>query len=134
MNHNVGRQHPGVIAWDGTAGTPRDIRKFNYFGFVFEVTAAIAADAVFNIVYHNADPADDCVPEAASNPVAEIALCDGAAQPADQAQVTIPAGTPVGTVCSGTIPCRPGAFVALEEESGDVANVRAVMVLSGPHI
>jgi hypothetical protein len=48
--------------------------------------------------------------------------------------VTIPAGTPVGTVCTFTIPCRPDRFVSIAGVSGDTADVAIQMVLSGPQI
>lgn len=132
MNHNVGIRNPGLIAWNGAAAFPRDITKFLHFGFTFEVVAAVAVDAVFNIVSHPGTLADPCVPGAAS-PVPEVALCDGA-EAGPQATVTIPAGTPIGTICSGTIPCFPDKFVSLAAASGTVASIRAVMVFNGPMV
>lgn len=133
VQSNVGAQHEGVIAWNGTASFPRDIRKFVRFGWSFEVTAAITTAAVFNVQAAPPSDADPCVPGTFA-PVPEVSICDSPAEPGPQATITIPAGTAVGTVCSGTIPCRPNAFVQLTAASGDTANVRAVMVRSGPKI
>lgn len=133
MNSLVTIQNVGTISWDGTAMTPTDIRKFVRFSWSFEVVTDIAVDAVFNIESAPPSEEDPCVPGAWS-PVPEIAICDVPAEPGPQATVTIPAGTPAGTVCAGTIPCRPDAFVRLNPASGDTANVRAVIVRQGPMI
>ncbi len=136
MNHNVGLQHPAVLVWTGAVAIPRQIDRYNYFGFTFEVTGAIAADAVFKFVYHDADEVDPCLPGPA-NDVNVVPLCQSPAfsnPDPEVAQITIPAGTPIGQLCVGTIPCRPGKFVSLAAVSGTTANVRAVMTLSGPQI
>lgn len=133
MNSNVGIQNEGTIAWNGTTSFARDIRKHVRFGWSFEVVTAIAVDAVFNIQSAPPSDADNCVP-GAFVPVPEISICDRPAVAAEQATVIIPAGTPAGTICAGTIPCRPDAFVRLVPASGDTANVRAVMVRQGPMI
>lgn len=133
MNSNVAAQNVPVIAWDGAAAVPRDIRKFIRFAWAFEVTAAIVADAIFNIESAPPSAGDPCVP-GAWTPVPEISICDIPAIPGPQAKVTIPAGTPIGTICTGTIPCRPNAFVRLQPGTGTVASVKAAMVLSGPLI
>lgn len=131
MNSNVGIQNVGTIAWDGTTSYPADIRKFVRFGWSFEVADAIATDAVFNIEAAPASDADNCAP-GTFVPVPEISICDRPAVAGDQATVTIPAGTPVGTICAGTIPCRANAFVRITSASGTTANVRAVLVRQGP--
>lgn len=133
MNRNVGIQNQGLVAWPGGTGpgTPRDIRRHTDFGFVFEVTAALAADTIFAVKAHDPSPTDNCVPGAARD-VPEIALCDNTVQPAANSQILIPAGTPVGSICAATIPCRPGAFVSLAAVSGDTADIVATVVLSGP--
>jgi hypothetical protein len=133
MNSNVGIQHSGVIAWNGTTAFPRDIRKHTRFGFVFEVVAAVTTDAVFQVQGHDPNPANNCAPGAAFD-VEEVAICQQPFVPGALAQIRIPAGTPIGTICAGTIPCRPGAFVSLGAESGTVASIRAVMILDGPMI
>lgn len=133
MNTNVGIQNVGTVAWDGVAARAYDIRKFVRFGWSFEVIAPIAVDAVFNIEAAPASDADPCVPGTFA-PVPEVAICDRPAVPAAQATITIPAGTPVGTVCAGTIPCRPNAFVRISPASGDTADVRAVLIRQGPMI
>lgn len=133
MNSNVAIQNEGVVAWNGLASFPRDIRKHTRFAWSFEVTAAIAVDAVFNIQSAPPSDADPCVP-GVFVPVPEISICDNIAVPGPQATVTIPAGTPIGTICSGTIPCRPDAFVQLTAASGTTASVTAVMVRQGPQI
>ena len=133
MNSNPGIQNPAVIAWDGTTSYPRDIRKFVHFGWTFEATADITTDAVFNIQSAPPSVADHCVP-GAFVPVPEVSICSIPATPGPQATVTIPAGTKKGTVCAGTIPCRPNAFVQLVAASGDTAKIHAVQNLQGPMI
>lgn len=135
MNHNYAIQNQGRLAYSGilaAAVSPDiDIRKHNGFAFSFEVVAAIAADAVFEIQAAPADEADPCVPgDYAAIP--EVVICEAPAVPAAASTVTIPAGTAVGTVCTGTIPCRPGAFVTVIPVSGTVASVRVVATLHGP--
>jgi hypothetical protein len=120
-----------LIAWDGTTSYFRDISGFVSFGFVFETRTAIATDAVFNIQYANASDADPCLPDT-FQPVEEISICDRPANPGPQATVTIPAGTLAGTICAGTIPCKPGKFILLVSASGDTANVLATMSFYGP--
>lgn len=131
MNNNVAIQNSGAIAWNGTASFPRDIRRHTRFAWSFEVVTAIAVDAVFNIQAAPSSDADPCLP-GTFVPVPEISICDLPAEPGPQATIVIPAGTPAGTICSGTIPCFPDAFVNLVPASGDTANVRAVLIRSGP--
>lgn len=133
MNSNVAIQNVGAISWDGTTSFPRDIRKYTRFAWSFEVTADLAADAVFNIEAAPPSAADPCVPGAFA-PVPEVSICDIPAEPGPQATVTIPSGTLAGTICSGTIPCRPNAFVRLTPVSGPTASVKAVLVRQGPMI
>lgn len=133
MQSNVGIQNQGVIAWDGTTSYPRDIRKYVRFGFNFEVVTDLAADVVFNVEAAPPSDADPCVPGAFA-PVPEVAICDVPAEPGPQATITLPSGTPAGTICAGTIPCRPNAFVRLTVASGAGASVKAVMVRNGPMI
>lgn len=132
MNSNPAIQNQANIAWDGAAATLHDIRKHVNFGWQFEVVGAIAVDAVFKIVSAVPNAANDCVPAAGRTDVPAIARCDGALVPGEVAEVTIPAGTPVGTVCSGTVPCRPAAFLGLAAVSGTTENVRAIMLRQYP--
>lgn len=131
MNHNVGIQNVGSVAWDGLVSRPYDIRKFVRFGWSFEVIAPLAADTVFKVEAAPASAADPCVPGAFAD-VPEVSICDRPAIPAATSTITLPAGTAVGTICAGTIPCRPNAFVRLTPVSGDTADVRAVMIRQGP--
>jgi hypothetical protein len=131
MQHNIGMQHPALRIWDGAATYPRDVTRFNYFGFTAEVTGELAADAVFQIRAHDASEADPCVPGPARN-VKEVPLCDRNITADTDAQVTIPAGTPVGQFCTFAIPCRPGKFVSIAAVSGDTADVFINLNLSGP--
>lgn len=131
MNTNVGIQTPGLLIWDGTTTIPRDIRRYIQFGFVFEVTAALTADAVLNAQFHDPSDTDPCVAGAAQ-PVEDIPMCDETIVAGTQASFTIPAGTPVGSICAATLHCRPGAFLSLASGSAAAANVRAVLVLKGP--
>jgi hypothetical protein len=130
MNNNPGVQTKGLIGWDGAATYPKRIVDFNNFGFVFETVGALAADAVFVVQFHDADAADDCDPEAGVDAPA-VAVCQSPAFAPGPATITIPAGTPIGTICSATVPCRLGKFVSLRHVSGG-ANVRAVTLLQGP--
>lgn len=132
MNHNVGMQHPGLLAWDGTTAYLRDITRHNYFGFTAEVTADLTEDTSFQIVAANGTDADPCVPGTPFN-VLEIPLCDPLITPETEAVVVFPAGTPAGTMCSFTIPCRPARYVGLAAVDGDTDNVRVVLTLSGPN-
>lgn len=132
MNHNVGMQHPAVLAFDGAASIFRDITRHNYFGFTAEVTADLTADTVFQIVAADGTEADPCVPDTPFN-VKEIPLCDPLITPDTDAIVTFPAGTPAGTLCSFTIPCRPARYVSIAAVSGDTDNMRVCLTLSGPN-
>lgn len=131
MNNNPGVQTKGLLAWDGAVAYPRRIQNWNDFGFVFEVAGAapLAADAVFVVQFHDADTADECTPEAGVD-APDIVICE---EPIESglAELRIPAGTAVGTICSGTVPCRLGKFVSLRHVSGG-ANVRATLLLQGP--
>lgn len=133
MNTNIAIQNVATVAWDGTTARAADIRPFTLFAWSFEVTADITTDAVF--IVESADPsvADDCVPDTFSN-VQDIVLCQspGNTSTAGDATITIPAGTVAGTILGGTIHCRPAAFVRLAADSGDTANVTAVIVRHGP--
>lgn len=128
---NIGIQTAGTVAWDGTAAFEADIRHYIRFGWVFEVTADIVADAVFKVQSAPSSVADPCVPGRFTDAEA-IGTCQSPVLEGTAASVTIPAGTKAGTVCSGTIPCRPGSFVRLASVSGDTADVKAVLLRQGP--
>lgn len=130
VNSNIAIQYVPTVAWDGTTAFGFDIRKFTRFAWAFEVTADLAADAVFNVQAADPSAADNCV-AGAYGPVAEVATCDATAEAAAQAQITIPAGTVAGTVCTGTVPCTPGAFMRMNHVSGG-EDVRVAMVRGGP--
>lgn len=130
MNNNIMIQNVPAIAWDGTDSFGFDIRDYAKFGWGFEVVGAIAADAVFTAEAAPASDADDCV-AGAYVPVAAIATCSGGAVAGDQT-MTIPAGTAIGTICGGTVPCFADAFMRLAATSGDTQNVRVVMLRHGP--
>lgn len=131
MNNNVGIQHRGLIAWNGAAAFPRDLRRFTRFGFVFEVIAPLAADTIFAVQAAPPSAGDNCV-AGAFTPVLEVPICVDPVTPEPAARFIIPAGTPVGTICAGTIPCTPNAFIRLSAVSGDIADVLAVLILDGP--
>lgn len=131
MQHNIGMQHPALRIWDGAQTYPRDITRHNYFGFTFEVIAPITEDAVFQIRAHNPTDADVCVPGPAFN-VKEVPLCDRNVTADTDAQVIIPAGTPVGQYCSFAIPCRPAKFISIASVDGDTDSLFGVLNLSGP--
>jgi hypothetical protein len=131
MNHNVGIQNVATVAWDGTTHRGADIRGFVRFGWTFEVIAALGADTIFKVQSAPPSAGDDCVAGAYTD-VEAISICDHIAEPGELAQITIPAGTPIGTICAATIPCRPNAFVKLASVSGENADVRAVLIRQGP--
>lgn len=130
MNNNVAIQNLPVTAWTGAAGIARDITKFTRFAWAAEVIGVIAADAIFEI--QSAPPsADPCVAGAFAA-IPETVICDRPIIPAVNTRFTIPAGTPIGTICTFTIPCRPNRFLKIVAVSGTNANVLIGMVLSGP--
>lgn len=132
MNHNVGMQHPALLIWSGTAAFPRDITRHNYFGYTAEITEDLTEDTIFQIVAHEGTEADPCVPGAPFN-VKEIPLCDPSITADTDARVMFPAGTPAGTMCSFTIPCRPARYISIAAVSGETENVRIALTLSGPN-
>jgi hypothetical protein len=127
---NPAIQNVPTIAWNGSSSFSGDIRKFVRFGWSFEVVTTLVADAIFNVEAAPPSTLDNCAPGTFA-PVPDVAICDFPAVPGPQAQVIIPAGTRAGTICSGTIPCRPNAFVRLAAVSG-AANVRAILLRQGP--
>lgn len=131
MQHNIGMQAPALRIWDGAQTYPRDITRFNYFGFTAEVTAVLTEDAVFQIQAHNPSDANDCLPGAAFN-VKEVPLCTPGITSDTDATVVIPAGTPVGQFCTFAIPCRPAKFVSIAAVDGDTDNVFINLNLMGP--
>lgn len=131
MNHNVAIQNVPTVAWNGTASRAYDIRKFVRFAWAFEVIAELGADTVFKVQAAPPSEADPCLPGAFAD-IPDVSLCDRYGQSGPQATITLPAGTPVGTICTGTIPCRPNAFVQVVPVSGETADVRIAMVRQGP--
>jgi hypothetical protein len=130
MINNPGIQNKGLIVWNGTTAFPKRHVDFVDFGFVFEVMTTLTADARFVVQFHDADEADDCTPESGVDAPAN-AVCQGPLFAPGPAEFVIPNGTPAGTICSGTVPCRLGKFISLRHVSGG-ANVRAVLILQGP--
>lgn len=131
MNSNPGIQNTATIGWDGTASRPMDVRKYVRFGWSFEVIAALAADTIFKVQAAPPSEADNCVPGAFTD-VEAVPVCMAPIAAGTLATFTLPAGTAVGTVCSGTIPCTPNAFVQIVPVSGDTADVRVVNLRQGP--
>jgi hypothetical protein len=131
MNSNIGIQTTGLLAWSGTAATARSLSSHTRFAFSFEALATIATTAVFKVQSAPASAVDKCLPGTFAD-VNEVAICAAPAVPAGVAQVSIPAGTLIGAVCSGTLPCKPGEFIQLVPVSGDTANIRAILLLQGP--
>lgn len=132
---NVANQHSGVLAWAGASGSPLnaavDIRHNAHFGFTFRVVSNIAVEAVFKIQAAPPSANDNCLPGAFAE-IAEVPICSSNAPVAAVSQVAIPVGTLAGTICTATLPCRPGAFVKLVPVSGDTGKVEVVVTLSGP--
>ncbi len=133
MQVNPGPTSSSRLAWDGTTARVIDVHNHVAYGFAFEVTTAIATDAVFNLQFHEGTAADPCVPDVAQN-VPGIMLCGDAATstPATPATITIPANTPVGSICHAAPHCRNGRFISLASASGDTANVLVTATLHGP--
>ena len=131
MNSNPGIQNTGLLAWDGTTSIPRKVTTHNHFGFVFEVTEDLVADAIFKVLAHPPSGADPCV-AGAGVLVDEVLICQAPIVPGTDFEFRIPSGTVAGTICSGTIPCTPNEFISLSHISGG-ADVTAVMILHGPH-
>ena len=138
MNVNVASQNQGVIAWRAITAVnlnpPIDVRHHVNFGFTFHVVADILVDADFEVVAAPADPANPCVPLLPQHPVAEVITCVGpwGVTPNPESHIIIPAGTKAGSICTGTIPCKPDAFIQLEPVSGDTGKIEVVVVLGGP--
>lgn len=132
MLGNPAIQNRVARAWDGAASYSKDITDFVSFGFSFEVIAAIAADAHFKFQSAPPSDADPCVPGVFTD-VPAVATCMGETiVPGTLAEVIIPAGTPVNSICSATIPCRNDAFLRIVGTTGTIASVWAYWVLHGP--
>ena len=138
MNLNIASQNQGVLAFAnaaaiGSLGGAVDIRYHVHFGLTFQVAADIAADAIFEIEAAPADVANPCVPGVFHN-VEEVLTCRSAwgAVGAADSKITIPAGTKAGSICTATLPCKPDAFIRVNEVSGDTDKVVVVVVLGGP--
>jgi hypothetical protein len=133
MNLNVASQNNGILAFSGAAAASPaiDIRQHNNFGFTFRVIAAIAADAIFKVQAAPPSGADSCLPGTFVE-VPEVPICSSNVAPAAQSQIKIPAGTPIGSICTATLPCKPDAFVKVLPVSGTTASVEVVAVLGGP--
>ena len=134
MNINVATQNSGLVAYSGAVAAispPIDIRQHNNFGFTFQVAAAIAANAVFEVQAAPPSGPNPCLP-GTFVPVPEVPNCTGEGVPAANSRITIPAGTPIGSICTATLPCRPNAFIKVIPVSGTTASVAVVAVLGGP--
>ncbi len=133
MNLNVASQNQGVVAWTGTAARPIDLRHHVNYSFTFQVNAALAADTKWQFESAPPSDADPCAPGAWS-PVKEVVTCmmPWGTVSNDNAEVVIPAGTPIGSICTGALPCKPDAFIRLAPTGGDVGNVTVVAILGGP--
>ncbi|MGY2987703.1 hypothetical protein [Bradyrhizobium sp. USDA 4508] len=137
MNINVASQNQGILAWRAVAAAnvnpPIDLRNHVNFGITFQAIDDTTADSVFEVQAADPDPADPCVP-GPFRPVEETLTCIApwGAVPATKSEVTIPAGTKAGTICTGTLPCKPGAFIKVMAVSGDTGFFHVVVVLGGP--
>jgi hypothetical protein len=137
MNLNTASQNRGVLAWRAITAQnlnpPIDVRQHINFSFTFHVVADIVADAVFEFVAAPPSDADPCLP-GTQYPVEEVLTCTASwgVMPANKTEVTIPAGTKAGSLCTAALPCKPDAFVQIEAVSGDTGKVEVVAILSGP--
>ena len=62
----------------------------------------------------------------------DLHAADQARPPDPRSEITIPAGTLKGTVCTATLPCKPDAFIKVMPVSGDTGRIEVVVTLSGP--
>lgn len=133
MNFNYSIQNAGAVAWNGTAAVPVDIRPYIGFSFSFQVLADIAADTKFNIQAAPPSDADACLPGAFAD-IEEVLTCvaGGWVQPGPKSEITIPAGTKKGSLCSASLPCRPGAFIQAVGAGAGAAAIMVVVTLHGP--
>lgn len=138
MHLNGASQNQGVIAWRAITAAninpPIDIRRHVSFAFTFLVVDDIVNDAVFEFASAPPDPANPCVPLLPQTKVKEVITCTGpwGSVSTVDASVTIPAGTPVGSLCTATLPCKPDAFIQIEPAAGDTGMLEVVAVLGGP--
>lgn len=135
MNINVASQNQGVLAYAGAAAASPavDIRQHVNYGFTFHVKTLIATEAVFKVQSAPPSPADSCLPGTFVD-VPEVLTCMSiwGAVGATQSTIHIPVGTPAGAICTGTLPCKPDAFIKVLPVSGDTASVEVVVILGGP--
>jgi hypothetical protein len=133
MNINVASQNNGILAFSGAAAASPaiDIRQHVNFGFTFHVKAAVVADAIFKVQAAPPSGADPCLPGTFVE-VPEVPICNGTAVPAALSQITIPANTPIGAICTATLPCKPDAFIKVLPVSGTTGSIDVVVVLGGP--
>lgn len=133
MNINVASQNNGILAFAGAAAASPaiDIRQHNNYGFTFHATADVAVDAIFKVQAAPPSDADPCLPGTFVE-VEEVPICSSGAVPAATSQILIPAGTKKGAICTGTLPCKPDAFIKVLPVSGDTASLEVVAVLGGP--
>ena len=135
MQVNYAVQHSSKLAWDGAAAAPIDIRNHVGFTFSFEVMQDLGNDTIFNVMSAPPSDVDPCVP-GPWEPVPEVLTCvAGFSSPPPvampQATIVLPTGTPKGSICSATLPCRPNAFLSLGAGGGDTGSVR---VTAGLHL
>jgi hypothetical protein len=133
MNLNVASQNNGLVMWTGTAARPIDLRHHVNFSMTIQVNAAIGADTKLQFEWAPPSDADPCLP-GAWHPVEEVLTCSArwGEVSTDRAEIVIPKDTPVGSICSAALPCKPGAFIRVAPAAGDVGDVTVVAVLSGP--
>jgi len=134
---NTAVQHQGIVIWSAVPTNPAppvDLRRHAGFSFTFHVKADILVDAVFEFAAAPADPANPCAPLLPQYKVQEVLTCTASwgAVPMGDTAVIIPAGTPAGSICTATLPCKPDAFIQLEPASGDTGKIEVVVTLSGP--
>lgn len=139
MNINVASQAQGVPAFTdpvgaGPAVNPAiDLRNHVNFAFTFEVLADLTADMVFKFQAAPPSGPDPCVPGAFAE-IEEVLTCSApwGTSGGATSTVTIPNGTKKGAICSGTLPCKPGAFIKVVPVSGPQESVAVVAILGGP--
>jgi len=131
-NTNVGIQSPGVLAWDGLNAYAHSLVEYTNFGWVFEIVNTLIGPTVFTVQSAPPSAADPCVPGIFTD-VDEIPTCSFVGTPG-VATITLDAGTPAKTLCAATLVRIPDKFVRLVPVSGNTADVRAVLVRTGPKL
>lgn len=126
----IGSQGSSGPAFISPAVYPIRILPWRQFAITYRVVAPITVPAVFQFEAAPPSEADPCQPGEFSV-VNEVPLCDSG-DPDNPARFTIPADTPVGTICNVDIYCKPNAFLRVTPVSGTTASVLITYLVLDP--